>query len=58
MPTIAEAAGRARPAGVEERLPDRQQPPREDDAVEDQERAQDLWGDDPRGEAGRRLESG
>jgi hypothetical protein len=50
----AKAARRAAPAGVEEGLEDRNQPPREHHPVECKERSEDLWCDDPRGQSRRR----
>ena len=55
MPMIPRRpVGPVRPR-VEERLADGQQPPRQDQPVEDQERAQDLRRDDPGGQPRRRL---
>ena len=52
----AQPAGRAGAARVEEGLADGDEPPDEGDDVEGEERAQDLRGDGPRRQPGRRLD--
>ena len=55
MPIDPEATGRAGPAGVEEGLPDGDQPPGEDREVERQQRAEHGRGDRPGRQSGGRL---